>query len=168
MKKIQSIGLACLGWLACQTASACTPPFYNTEYFGKLEYLTSELRERILADIRSNHYVVVEEQIGPSYFPLVSKKGVIYLGGKAIAGSKSSFHYYGQGYYRLDQALYYLGTKVGDYPVNGTVTVHKEDTSITAKPDGYPDSYMWCPTASHLNVLETSEGLRVEQKVYDN
>lgn len=165
MKKFQSVAIACFGLLGWQNVSACMPPYFRTAYFGQIEYADDALREKILADVRENHYVIIEQKIGLSYFPLVEKKGVIYLDGEPIAGVKDHFKYYGQGYYRLNQALYFLGEKVADYQATQTFTARWETVPAAAEQRADLSS---CNRAKHLSVLESSNGLRVERTIYDN
>lgn len=71
------------------------------------------------------------------------------------------------GYYRVNHGLYYMGKRIGDAPVNGEIRIYVEDRS-NPKPRDWPANSMWCQVAAHADILETSDGLRVERVVYDN
>ncbi|VWD55996.1 hypothetical protein BLA39750_06723 [Burkholderia lata] len=153
---------------ACGTsAHACQPAYRHTEYFGNSTYLSEEIRDKVLDDIRANHYTVIEPQIGLLYYPIVRKGDAIYLGNAPIATEKDSFWYLGHGYYQLNGQLYYMGERVGAYPAGGTVVVHVEDRT-RPMPDDYPKGRMYCRVEHHASILETSTGLRVERIVDDN
>ncbi|WP_322062017.1 hypothetical protein [Paraburkholderia sp. J63] len=167
MKMKKWISAACFGVLASQSAFACIPADIRTAYFGKMERMTSTLQEDIKADIKRNHYVVIEERVGLDFYPLVRKGGAVYLDGKVIALKDDFFRYYGQGYYRVNHELYYMGEPIGVSPRDGTVTVSVEDRT-KPQPENWPPNVMWCQISAHADILETSEGLRVEHVVYDN
>ncbi|WP_423368039.1 hypothetical protein [Burkholderia sp. LMG 32019] len=149
------------------SAYACQPAYRHTEYFGESAYLSDELRDKVIDDIRANHYTIIESQIGLLFFPIVRKGDVIYLGNEPIATGKDSFWYLGQGYYQLNGQLYYMGERVGAFPSGGTVVIHVEDRT-RPQPDDYPKGRMYCRAKHHASILETSTGLRVEQIVDDN
>lgn len=149
------------------SAHACIPPRYETAYFHDAERMNDALRDKVLDDIRANHYTIVESRIGLRFFPIVRKGDAIYLGNTPIATGKDSFWYLGNGYYQLNGRLYYMGEQVGAYPLDGTVVVHVEDRTLP-RPDGYPEGRLYCPVRKHASVLETSTGLRIERIVVDN
>ncbi|MCA8272562.1 hypothetical protein LGN17_08550 [Burkholderia sp. AU30280] len=154
--------------LACGTsAHACTPPYHHTEYFGESTYLSDEVRDKVLDDIRANHYTVIEPQIGLLFYAIVRKGDGIYLGTDRIATGNDSFWYLGNGYYQLNGQIYFLGEHVGAYPLNGTVVVHTEDRT-RQRPDDYPKGRLFCVVTRHASILETSTGLRIERIVNDS
>jgi hypothetical protein len=151
----------------CGIASACLPPRDFTVYFGNNEYLTPELRQRVMTDMFNNGYRVIEEQIGLFHFAIIKKGRGIYIGDKAVATDKDSFWYLGRGYYQLNREIYYMGKKVGQYPIDGSVVTYEEPRT-EPRPETISPNQMYCPTVKHANILETSEGLRAENIVYDN
>ncbi|KML58709.1 hypothetical protein VL15_12345 [Burkholderia cepacia] len=149
-------------------ARACQPPDYRTAYFGDAEqHMSDALRDKVVDDIRANHYTIVELRIGLLFYPIVRKGDTIYLGHQPIATRNDSFWYLGHGYYQLNGQLYYLGEHVSAYPLGGTVVVHVEDRT-RPRPDDYPQGLMYCRVEQHASILETSTGLRVERIVEDN
>ncbi|WP_322087400.1 hypothetical protein [Burkholderia sp. BCC1999] len=161
------IAVSLLAAVCGTSAHACIPANYRTAYFGKAQHMSDELRDKVIDDIRANHYTIIESQIGLLFFPIVRKGEAIYLRDKPIATGKDSFWYLGQGYYQLNGQLYYMGEHVGAFPSDGTVVVHVEDRT-RPKPDDYPKGRLYCRVAQHASILETSTGLRVEQIVDDN
>ncbi|VWC33247.1 hypothetical protein BLA23254_06479 [Burkholderia lata] len=154
--------------VVCGTsAHACQPAYRHTEYFGESTYLSEEIRDKVLDDIRVNHYTVIEPQIGLLFYPIVRKGNAIYLGNQPIATEKDSFWYLGHGYYQLNGQLYYMGERVGAYPTGGTVVVHEENRT-KPRPSDDPPGRRYCYVSKHANILETSTGLRIEQIVDDN
>ncbi|WP_143331101.1 hypothetical protein [Burkholderia aenigmatica] len=154
--------------LACGTlAQACIPARYETAYFGKTERMKDELRDKVIDDIRANHYTIIESKIGLLFFPIVRKGDGVYLGADRIATGSDSFWYLGNGYYQLNGQLYFMGEHVGAYPLNGTVIVHTEDRT-RQRPDDYPKGRLFCVVREHASILETSTGLQVERIVTDN
>ncbi|KVZ77073.1 hypothetical protein [Burkholderia ubonensis] len=126
-----------------------------------------DLEDKIQTDIKEKHYQVIEYRIGTSFFPFVQKGDAVYLDGKVIAKKDDSFRYFGRGYYRVNRKLFYIGRKIGNAPANGEIRIYVEDRS-KAKPSDFPPNVMFCPVAAHADILETSDGLRVESLVYDN
>ena len=123
----KSIAVPLMAAVCGTSAHACQPAYRHTEYFGERTYLSEEVRDKVLDDIRANHYTVIEPQIGLLFYPIVRKGDAIYLGNQPIATEKDSFWYLGHGYYQLNGQLYYMGERVGAYPGGGTVVVHVED-----------------------------------------
>ena len=154
--------------LACSTvAHACLPPLKTTAYFGTVQPMYGDLEDKIQAEIKENHYQVIEHRIGLEFFPIVRKGDAVYPDGKVIATKDDSFRSFGQGYYRVNHKPYYMGKQIGNAPANGSVRIYVEDRS-KAKPADFPPNVMFCPVAAHADILETSDGLRVEHVVYDN
>jgi hypothetical protein len=153
---------------ACSTlAHACFPPNYQTMYFGKQQHWDGDLDIKIKQDIAKNHYQIIEERIGLWRVPIIEKDGAIYVNNKVIATKQDSFWYFAHGYYQLNRDLYYMGKFIGRYPIKGSVSTWSENR-IDSKPDNFPPNVMYCPVAVHSDILETSDGLHVENLVYDN
>lgn len=167
MKMKKLILAICFGLLSNRVVFACLPAMSYTEYFGKPQPMSEEVKARIRSDVEENHYTVIDYRIGTSFYPFVRKGDVVYMGGEAIATKKDSFLYLSNGYYQLNHELYYFGKHVGTAPANGMVYVRTEDRS-KSKPEDFPPNIMFCPVSAHADILETSDGLHVENLVYDN
>ncbi|WP_144025210.1 hypothetical protein [Burkholderia sp. HI2500] len=163
----KSIAVPLMAAVCGTSAHACQPAYRHTEYFGERAYLSEQIRDKVLDDIRANHYTVIEPQIGLLFYPIVRKGNAIYLGNQPIATEKDSFWYLGHGYYQLNGQLYYMGERVGANPSGGTVVVHVEDRT-RPRPDDYPKGRLYCRVEHHASILETSAGLRIERIVDDN
>ncbi|CAG9261202.1 hypothetical protein [Burkholderia cepacia] len=154
--------------IACGTpAHACLPARYETAYFGTAEYMGDALRDKVVDDIRANHYTIIEPKIGLLFYAIVRKGDGIYLGADRIATGSDSFWYLGHGYYQLNGQLYFMGEHVGAHPFDGTVVVHTEDRT-RQRPDDYPKGRLFCVVKKYASILETSTGLRIERIVFDN
>lgn len=167
MKMKNLLAASCLGMLATQLATACTPPSQYTVYFGEAESLPDrDVEARIQADMKKHRVTIIEYRVGTIQHVVVQKDDIVYVLGKPVATKRDSFWYLGFGYYQLNRELYYMGEHIGAYPMEGTVIVHSEDTSPT-KPDNVPLSN-WCGATRHVDMLDTSTGLHVEHEIYDN
>lgn len=168
MKTMRDQFTVLLFTMACSVfAHACLPGYEITRYFGELQHVNDDIYRKIKEDISKNRYQIIEERIGLRHFPLIKKGDAIYLDDKVIATKQDSFWYLGHGYYQLNGELHYMGTSVGGYPSKGRVSTWAEDRG-RSKPDNFPPNMMYCPVAAHADILETSEGLHVENLVYDN
>lgn len=148
-------------------AHACLPANKRTLYFGDWEYVDDDLDTRITQDIAKNHYHIIEGRVGLRYFPIIKKGDAIYLDNAIIATKEDSFAYLGHGYYQLNRELYYMGKHVGKYPREGSVFTWSEDRH-PSKPDNFPPNVMYCSASRHADILETSDGLHVENLAYDS
>jgi hypothetical protein len=108
---------------------------------------------------------VIEYRIGLEYFPIVRKGDAVYLDNKVIATGNDYFSYLGSGYYQVNRDLYYLGMHLGTAPKKGVMFVHSESHY---DPQPQNPNVMNCPVSKHTDILETSDGLHVENEVYDN